>query len=407
MSLFVTDGEQRATLAVVRALGAAGVSVTVGSSQTTSLAGSSRFCAKRVCYPPPEDGRGFLVFLLEELQRERYSVLLPMTDLTMQLISSVRDVIPSSVKVPIPRHEQVTTVQDKRQMIALADKVGIACPETAVVSDPQELQEIARRAHYPVVVKPRFSRFFREGKLVSGAVQYAHDAAELIARYRQMDALIPQPLIQEKLDGDGKGVFLLVWDGELKAAFCHRRLREKPPWGGASVYCESVALDQDLVDKSYALLKAVGWQGVAMVEFKVDRRNGQAKLMEVNGRFWGSLQLAIDAGVNFPLMLYCLAKGENVPSKFDYRVGIKSRWLLGDLDHLLIRLTYSGPMNGALSCLGSKSRAILDFIKLYERSTRFDVMRLDDPGPAWFEMKKFVGDTLFRHRPRREAAHAR
>jgi predicted ATP-grasp superfamily ATP-dependent carboligase len=407
MSLLATDGEQRSTLAVVRALGAAGVQVAVGSSRPECLAGSSRYCTKRICYPPPEDGPAFVAFLLRELTRERWDVLLPMTDLSMQLLAPARSSIPSSVRFPIPGQEQVTLAQDKQQMLYLAGKAGIACPRTIILEDTDELEEVAKKVQYPVVIKPRFSRCIREGKTVSGTVQYAHDPSELIALYRRMDGMIPRPLIQEKLEGEGKGVFLLVWNGELKAAFCHRRLREKPPWGGASVYCESVPLDQDLVEKSFALLKAVGWQGVAMVEFKVDQRDRRAKLMEVNGRFWGSLQLAVDAGVNFPLMLYRLAMGENVSSKFDYRVGVKSRWLLGDLDHLLIRLTYSGPMNGAMSCLGSKSRAMLKFMKLYETNMRFDVMRLDDPGPAWFEMKKYVADIFFRPRFTREAAHAR
>jgi predicted ATP-grasp superfamily ATP-dependent carboligase len=392
MSLFVTDGEERATLAVVRALGAAGIPVTVGSSQPHCLAGSSRYCAKRVCYPPSEHSEDFCAFLLEEIHRGKYDVFLPMTDLTMQLVSSVRGAIPAGVGLPFPGKEQVTRVQDKREMVALAGKVGIACPKTITLSDPREVEEVSKKLRYPVVIKPRFSRYFAGGRVVTGSVQYANDAATLISHYRHLNDLIPLPLIQERIEGEGRGIFLLIWNGELRAAFSHRRLREKPPWGGVSVYSESVPLDQELVNKSDALLKAAGWQGVAMVEFKVDRRDGRAKLMEVNGRFWGSLQLAIDAGMNFPLMLYRLALGENLPPTFDYRVGVRSRWLLGDLDHLLIRLTYSGPMNGSLRRQGSRTRAILNFMKLYERNTRYDVFRLNDPAPGWFELRKYFRD---------------
>jgi hypothetical protein len=211
--------------------------------------------------------------------------------------------------------------------------------------------------------------------------------------------------VQEKVEGEGRGVFLLLWDGEVKAAFCHRRLREKPPWGGVSVLSESLPLDEELVGRSAALLRKLGWQGVAMVEYKLDARDARAKLMEVNGRFWGSLQLAIDAGMDFPLLLYRLATGEDVPAQRNYRAGVKSRWLLGDLDHLWIRLRHAQGPNGAPLGGGSRLRACLDFLKLAERGQRYDVMRAEDFGPAWFELKGYVRDAL-RPRRRPEATRA-
>jgi biotin carboxylase len=192
----------------------------------------------------------------------------------------------------------------------------------------------------------------------------------------------------------GLGVFLLVWDGTLKAAFCHRRLREKPPSGGVSVYRESIPLDKPLVEKCLTLLRELKWQGVAMVEFKIDQRDGQPKLMEVNGRFWGSLQLAIDAGINFPLMLYRLGCGEDVPAQFGYKVGVKSRWLLGDLDNLFCQLTHSTQSNGFSTRPASKFRACMDFLKFYEPNLHYEVWRLSDPNPGWFETKCYVRETL-------------
>jgi len=154
-------------------------------------------------------------------------------------------------------------------------------------------------------------------------------------------------------------------------------------------------LNDELVEKSLALLKAIGWQGVAMVEYKVDRRDGWPKLMEVNGRFWGSLQLAIDAGMNFPLMLYRLATGEQVPPQFKYRAGVRCRWLIGDFDHLLIRFTHPLNPDGSRSSAGSRLRACLNFMKFWEPNTRNEVFRLDDPAPGWFEIKGYVW-TAFR-----------
>jgi len=394
MSLLVTDGDQRSTLAVVRALGRAGITVAVGADQPVSLAGSSRYCARTVCYPSPLlDPQGFQAFLQQEVASGQYRMLLPMTDVTAQLLSQVRETISPTVSVPIPGAQQVKRVQDKRHMTLLALQLGIPCPQSFMLQDHEQLEEVARRVSYPAVVKPRFSRYLQGAKWMFGTVHYARDAAELIARYQEIHQQIPGPLVQEKVEGEGRGVFLLLWDGALKAAFCHRRLREKPPWGGVSVYSESIPLDEELVRASFNLLAQIGWQGVAMVEFKLDGRNGTAKFIEVNGRFWGSLQLAIDAGINFPMLLYRLAMGENPPPQFIYKVGARSRWLLGDLDHLIILLTHSRAPNGLPCRRGSKLRACADFLRLFERNMHYDVLRREDLAPGWFECKSYLADT--------------
>jgi predicted ATP-grasp superfamily ATP-dependent carboligase len=403
VSVFVTDGDQRATLAVVRALGQAGIRVTVGNSSATSLAGSSRYCAERVCYPSPVAQRTeFQSFMLAQVRDGRYRVLLPMTDITMQLVAEMRQQLGLLVRVPIPDPVQIARAQDKREVILTAQRLGIPCPETLMPHEEHDLADCAKKLRYPVVIKPRVSWLLRDGKWVSGNVQFAHSVEDLIEKYHEAHMLIPDPLIQEKIEGEGRGVFLLSWNGELKAAFCHRRLREKPPWGGVSVYRESIPFDADLVRESFDLLQAIEWQGPAMVEFKLDRSDGKAKLMEINGRFWGSLQLAIDAGMNFPLMLYRLANGEEVPSEFNYQVGVKSRWLLGDLDHLLIRLKHADGRNGFSRFPTSKLQASLDFLKLYERNLHYEVFRFKDPGPGWYEWKSYITQLVGRRPPRKE-----
>jgi predicted ATP-grasp superfamily ATP-dependent carboligase len=387
MSVFVTDGDQRSTLAVTRALGRAGIPVTVGETCQPSLAGTSRYCSRAMRYPSPmREPDAFVAFLAEEMRRGNYRVLVPMTDVAMQMVAEMGDAVRPAV-TPIPGAQHVRLAQDKWEVLRLAQRLGIGCPATYVTGENQPIEDVAERLQYPVVVKPRWSRYKLKGKWTNGSVQYAHHARELLSRYREAQAQAPQPLIQELIPGEGRGVFVLLWHGELKSAFCHRRLREKPPSGGVSVLRESIPLDKDMLEQSLALLRAIGWQGVAMVEFKMDRRDGHAKLMEINGRFWGSLQLAVDAGVNFPLMLYRLAIGEKVEPAFAYRTGIKTRWLLGDLDNLLIRLKRE---NGSAPEPSSRLRACLDFLKFYEKDMHYEVLKLHDPLPGWLEAKHYV-----------------
>jgi predicted ATP-grasp superfamily ATP-dependent carboligase len=406
LAVLVTDGNQRSSLAVVRSLGRAGVEVCVGESDESSLAGASRYCSDRVCYPSPVAGpESFLEFMRKELAKGRYELLIPTTDMTVQLVMQGRDSFPTSMRIPFPRREQVCLAQDKRYVLDLARRLGIPCPED-YACDPENIEEVARTLKYPVVLKPRVSRLFRDGRWIQGSVRYALEASALVAGYREIDALIANPIVQEKLEGEGRGVFLLMWNGEVKAAFCHRRLREKPPWGGVSVYSESLPLDTALVEKSQRLLQALGWQGVAMAEFKMDPRDGQAKLMEVNGRFWGSLQLAINSGVDFPYLLYSCAMGEEVRSQWDYKAGVKTRWLLGDLDHLLIRLAKRRAPAEMKAHEGSRLAAVGRFLKLYEPGLNYEVEQLRDPGPSFHEIKHYLGHGLRRLGARKGEAHA-
>ncbi len=397
MSVLVTDGDQRSTLAVVRALGAAGVPVTVGESRPRSLAGSSRFAAGSVCYPSPsEKPAEFQDFLRDAVQSGAYRVLLPMTDVTVTLAADIASELMLHAAFPFPSRERILAAQDKGYLMQLGQQAGIAVPATYEAGEQHTIEEVAQTVSYPAVLKPRFSRWHSGGRWIAGSVEYVENAARLIARYTTVHAQVPGPLIQEKIEGEGRGVFLLVWNGELKGAFCHRRLREKPPWGGVSVFRESLPLDEALVEKSFALLRALEWQGVAMVEFKMDRRDGLPKLMEMNGRFWGSLQLATDAGMNFPLLLYRLACGENVAPQFEYRAGVKSRWLLGDLDHLWLTLTprreHAFQTNGV-----SRLRACARFLKFFGRDLHYEVGRLSDWRPGWFECSEYLRHIL---RPR-------
>jgi predicted ATP-grasp superfamily ATP-dependent carboligase len=406
-NVLITDGDQRASLAVVRSLGRAGIPVTIGSSLPESLAGSSKYCAGSVQYPSPVDRtEDFLAFIEREMSSGRYRVLLPMSDITVRLVSRMRDSLSRFACVPFPFEQHVIAAQDKTSLLLLAKKLSIPVPETLFAISDEIGHESLRNLKYPVVIKPRFSRYQQDGKWISGDVQYAWDPEDLRRKYEATHSRVPCPLVQERIEGEGRGVFLLVWNGELKAAFCHRRLREKPPWGGPSVYRESIPFDEEMVGKSLRLLQAIGWQGPAMVEFKVDNRDGQSKLMEVNGRFWGSLQLAIDAGMNFPLLLFRLATGEDVPAQFDYKVGVKSRWLLGDLDHLLIRLTHHADRNGFGNDGISRLHACWNFMKFYEPNTFYEVFRWEDRGPGWQECKAYIRDLRRSAGKRKETARA-
>ena len=375
--IVVTCGEQRASLACVRSLGRAGHEVHVVSGNGRSIAGASRWARSDTALGDPISDAGSYRRALTELTGAlEADVVIPVTEPALLAVLEAPEVL-APAKVPFPPLDTFLAVSDKALVMEAARAVGIAVPQQTTLTAPEQVSQISAHVDHALVLKP--GRSIREGtKLGVSYVQPGHDAAAAIT------ALPPEAfplLVQERVEGPGTGVFLLRWQGRTLAAFAHRRLREKPPSGGVSVLRESVALDPELRQKAEALLDRLGWQGVAMVEFKVDERTQVPFIMEINGRFWGSLQLAIDAGVDFPRLLVEAAEGTPASSAPTYEVGVRSRWLLGDLDHLLIRLTRRRDRLNLPAGAPGRFGTMLAFVLSFLPPTRSEVFRWTDPWP--------------------------
>ena len=396
LTVFVTDGEQRPALAITRSLGRRGFAVVVGSEQPESLASASKYCVRHITYPSPtHQPDAFVSFLRELVERERVDVIMPVTDITTHLVSKHAHELNRFTATAVPPFEAFDFVADKAALAQRAAECGVAVPRTCVVENRADVNRVLPRVGYPAVIKPSRSRIRTSRGWLSGTVKYAHDEAELVRLYEASECLASYPsMIQERIEGPGVGVFVLCDHGELRASFSHRRLREKPPSGGASVLCESLELDPALLEQAMRVLGPLGWHGVAMMEFKQDRRTGQSFLMEVNGRFWGSLQLAIDAGVDFPYLACQLALGQSIDAPRPYKVGVKSRWLLGDLDHLLIRLFHDQHDLNLGDGSPSRARAVADFLQPISRGMRYDVISGGDPRPFFLEARQYAKQVL-------------
>lgn len=380
--VLVTDGEQRSALAVVRSLGRAGYPVSVAAFRTPSLAGASRWALSEHQVPDPLTRPAeYVAALVEVVRRDAVGLLLPVTEASLLAVLGARERFPG-VALPFPDLEAFRRVSDKRLVLEAASAVGISVPDQLTVDTVDQAAGVnAADLSYPLVLKPARS------VAGAGAERRKHGVLHLAgpdALRSALRTLAPQAypvLLQQRIVGAGVGIFLLVWKGQTRAIFSHRRLREKPPSGGVSVYRESIAADPMLVTRSRALLDKLEFEGVAMVEFKLDARTATPYLMEINGRFWGSLQLAVDAGVDFPTILAELAQGIEVGAPPTYQAGIRSRWWWGDVDQLLARLTHS-PSRLALPA-GEPGRlgALLSFLRLWWPGDRNEILRLDDPQP--------------------------
>ncbi len=381
--VLILDANHRSALAATRSLGRRGVPVVTADETRRTLAGASRYCRGSFVYPSPYRAPAqFLEVLRLESTALGIGVILPMTEVTTHLLVRHRGDL-SGLCVPFGTFEALEALTDKRSVYVLAKQLDIPVPETRFVECPEEARIATVGLKFPLVVKPYRSRIWSEGTWLCADVRYVSSFEELRRLTQTVEAFRHHPfLVQEYVQGQGAGVFAQYDTGRAVTFFAHRRLRERPPSGGVSVLSESVGLDPHMRELSRRILDHVGWHGVAMVEFKVCA-DGRPYLMEVNPRFWGSLQLAIDAGVDFPWLAYQLATGARTDSVEGYRIGVRNRWLLGDLDHVYLSWKESAGVR-------AKCRAIAGFLKGFGPRTRHEVDRWDDFRPFFIELKRYV-----------------
>lgn len=326
------------------------------------------------------DPDGFVRALARICDEEKVELLLPISEAGLLAVSGRREQL-SGILIPFPDHATVSRVCDKAAVMACAERIGIAVPRQVSAHTIAQLRSVdAGTLHFPLVLKP--ARSVVEKARAKTTVVHVSDPQSWDAA---VDTLSPEHfpvLVQQRIEGPGIGVFLLLWQGRLVAHFGHQRIREKPPSGGVSVLRESVAVDPLLLRLSQTLLASFGWNGVAMVEYKRDARTGIVYIMEINGRFWGSLQLAIDAGVDFPRLLADLALGQFMPASESYKLGVASRWFWGDVDHLLARIRHSNRELGLEEGAGGRLAAMRDFLLGSKSSVKNEVFWISDPKPA-------------------------
>lgn len=384
--VLVLDANQRSALAATRSLGKQGIVVFTAEEASSALAGSSRFSQQHFKYPSPGlFPDQFVEALAGLVKQHNIDILLPMTEMTTELLLTNKNVFPGTT-LPFPDIKTIDLLANKCALMQMAEELGIPTPDTWYADNADSLPVDLDELSYPLVLKPGRSWMLLQGKWKRAAVRFANNSSEARDILNSEPVFKAHPfLLQQHVTGHGEGVFALYDHGKPLAFFAHRRLREKPPHGGVSVLSESIAVDPVLLSHARRLLDKVNWHGIAMVEFKVTP-DGTPYLMEVNTRFWGSLQLAVDAGVDFPWLLYQLASGNPPHAVDNYKTGIRLRWLLGDLDNLYLTLRdkrYS---------FGTKLGAVRRFLTPSPFRTRHEINRWNDLAPAWHEMKQYLSD---------------
>jgi predicted ATP-grasp superfamily ATP-dependent carboligase len=326
--VLVTDPSYKHSLAACRALDKAGYEVhTIGP--TRGLAGFSR-ATERHHYVGTDD-KSMIDGLRKIIDDSQIDLLLPIGANSVSIISRNRQLFEDKVSFALPSQESIDIALDKGALLARAEEVGVTIPESREFKDESSFRMGIEQLPLPLVVKSS-SELRKFGPI------YINTEAErelFINGETFLEAFLDTKLlVQNRIVGPGVGFFALYQNGVCKRAFVHQRLKETPESGGSS--WAAIGIEHERVMRAGKdLLNLLNWHGPAMVEFKVDSVTGVPILMELNPKFWGSLDLAIASGVDFPSDTCRVALGETLESDTKYKVGVHYVWPLEELKSYL------------------------------------------------------------------------
>ncbi|MHA1401786.1 MAG: carboxylate--amine ligase [Candidatus Heimdallarchaeaceae archaeon] len=381
--VLITNANYKNSLAMIRSLGKRGIEVLAADSKRRFTQGFySKYCKKRAVYTDPKKNlEQFIDDIITLIKKENIDVLMPVGVNTTIPISYYKDELEKYTCVPVVDYNIIIKAHDKSKATKIADKVGVPVPKTFYPESSEDLKEISNQLSFPVVIKARKG---------TGIFKFVYSKAELIETYDEIQnhykdnsiiSYYTNPLIQEYIPGKIHDVCVLFKEGKVRAALTQMRIKTNPPEGGPGVVNVTTYIPE-LRDLAINLMEKIRWHGVAQLEFKHDPRDNKFKLLEINPKFWGTLGLSIEAGIDFPYLLYKMTVDGDTESAFNYRKGLKFRWIVPN------ELNY-------LRQSRNKLKDLQEFLKFWERNTKTDIW-MNDLKPNIFQVIVAVPYSLYR-----------
>ena len=360
-ALIVEQGYSRGAVAAARALNQAGWTVGLGSPGAKGLAARSSACSTRHDVPlAHQDADRFLEAVATAVRTRGYEVVFGAGEAEVLALSAGRSRIAPAV-VPHAPHDAVVAALDKDRMESAARSVGLFVPETvdvAAASDENERFIVKATAH----AQPD-----RPGAPPRVDTNMVIGPTAARRRVEELQALGAEPRVQRFYEGTLLA-YSAVTDrsGRVVADSMQSASRIWPPGAGASCRAETIEVDRNIADRAGALFEELGWFGLAELQFIVPK-DGPLRVIDLNGRFYGSLGLAVAAGANLPAAWAALATGRSF-EPVRAKPGFTYQWLEGDLRRARVE-----QRGGLVGDLASSLRAAL--------GTTHSLARVRDPGP--------------------------
>ena len=363
--VLATDAQERSVLAAVRCLSAAGAAVTaVGNTREAPGLWSRTPTSRRLAPDPRRDTEGFLRRLEEILTRTPHDLLLAGTDASLLAVSRQRDRLAPHVELGLPSHETVQRCLDREQLSLEAARVGLPAPEGRVCRAVEEALSAARTFGYPVVVKPVRTVVEAEGAVRRHSAVLAHDDAAIESAAQALETCI----VQRRVEGQVVSFAGVATDGGLLGFAVSRYARTWPPEAGNVCFSETIACPPGLDERVRALVDGLGWVGIFELEL-IERPGLGLSAIDFNPRPYGSLSLAVAAGVPLSSLWAGWRLGRPTAQRASARIGVRYRWEDADARHLLWQAR-RGHVSSALA--GAKPR----------RGVVHPYFQARDPGPV-------------------------
>lgn len=385
--ILVLDASYKQTLVSARSFGRAGLRVALGECfvecdpSLPVLAFHSRYSAHNVVLPSYADDPSAFADAVTQFVREHPTrVVLPTGDGVIAALMPRREQLAElGCVLALAPDAALEVALDKDRTLEVARKLGIDQPKTMRIDRIDDLPSMLSEFEFPFVVKPTISWSEQLGdRLVPVEVINEREAVDVVERFLSGRMGV---LGQEWACGRREGVTLFIVDGEVLASCAHAAYRTSPPLGGASVLRESIPIPPDIYAAAVRLVLTIGMQGVCEVEFRRDVNN-RALLMEINPRLAGTIYNAVHSGVDFPLMIWQWAAGLPIDRVKDYRTGVRTRWLHGDLRWLRDNQQRVGRPDSM-----PRARALWTFTSEFARTRHYDCFDWRDLGPVMAELR--------------------
>jgi predicted ATP-grasp superfamily ATP-dependent carboligase len=326
MTVIVTNAKNRIAYNIVKSLGQKAIEVYTSDFVPLSMSFASRYSKGHFIYPSPfRNQNEFIECLLKNIYRLKANVLIPVFEETF-LISKFKNKLLEHVQMVVPDYEQILNVHNKDRWQPIAAKLNIPFPKSCTIDELKKSNCEIKELRYPVLLKPKQGGGGWAIKQVGSPRELENNLNQSSNNGLSWDRFF----VQEKIEGETHCVAMLFRKGELKAKVTYKQLRDYPTTGGQATL--RISIRNEKAEESFQkMLEELRWHGICQADFIVDKKTNIPYLIDINPRFWGSLIQGIASGVDFPYLLYRIAIDGDVNPVKEFKTGVMTRWIGGDI----------------------------------------------------------------------------